>query len=215
VHSRTGQFTGPLYGAPPSGRDVHLREILFYSFRDGKVGEIREHYDQQSLLIDLGVLENTIGRVAVPKPDVMLFTPADDLTTPEEMKAIQLIHRDAEFEQRFDDLIATVHPDACWEDVPTGSLRRGIDGVSRHYAAYFKAFPGWSLQRRSFHDAGKHLLSESFLIVQHDGPWYEVPPSHREVRLPLAVVFYFKEGKVLGEREYYDRLTWRRLLGAD
>ena len=48
----------------------------------------------------------------------------------------------------------------------------------------------------------------------HLGPWRGLPPTGRQVELPLCGIFTFdEEDRLAAERAYYDRATLLRQLG--
>lgn len=51
----TGTFANPLYGVPPTGRQVQTRGSNLLELRDGRVATERVTWDQSELLADLGV----------------------------------------------------------------------------------------------------------------------------------------------------------------
>jgi len=123
-------------------------------------------------------------------------------------------HAAGEHPQHLDESVESVHPDAVFEDMATGEVRRGRDAVRKYYDALFRAFPGWKLTRRFVHQTDEHIISEATIDAVHSGPYYDIPASNRKVRWNICVVFTFKDGLVAGEREYYDRASFLRQLGV-
>jgi steroid delta-isomerase-like uncharacterized protein len=123
-------------------------------------------------------------------------------------------HARGEHPQDLQLTMETVHEEAVFEDVATGTVLRGKDEIRRYYEETFRALPGWTFTRHAVHATDEHIISEVTIHAVHCGPWHGVEATGREVRLRTCVIFSFKDGKVLGERSYYDRLDLLRQLGA-
>ena len=54
--SFTGTHEGPLQGIPPTGRRVKVKDIDLYRLENGKIVELWAHFDQLSMLQQLGVM---------------------------------------------------------------------------------------------------------------------------------------------------------------
>ncbi|MDX1746233.1 MAG: ester cyclase, partial [Halobacteriales archaeon] len=68
------------------------------------------------------------------------------------------------------------------------------------------------IQRR--HVTGEHVILEVVITGTHTGPWRGLPGTGRRVEFPLCAVYTFDgDGKLAGERIYYDRATVLRQLG--
>lgn len=52
----TGTHEGPLQGMPPTGKSVRVKDIDLYRFENGMIVEVRPHFDQLSMLQQLGVM---------------------------------------------------------------------------------------------------------------------------------------------------------------
>jgi steroid delta-isomerase-like uncharacterized protein len=52
----TGTQTGPVLDLPPTGRSVHVTEIVIFQIADGKIIEAWEEYDELGMRRQLGVL---------------------------------------------------------------------------------------------------------------------------------------------------------------
>ena len=140
--------------------------------------------------------------------------PAERKMTREEMWEAYEEHARGEHPQNLEKSVETVHEDAVFEDMATGEIRRGKEEVRRYYGALFRAFPGWKLTRRYVHVTDEHIISEATIDAVHSGPYYDILPSNRKVRWNICVVFTFKDDKVAGEREYYDRASFLRQMGV-
>ncbi|MEM0443184.1 MAG: ester cyclase [Candidatus Caldarchaeum sp.] len=57
----SGTNSGDLMGLPPTNKKISIRTIGVMRFRDGKVVEEWENYDELGMLRQLGVIENSLG----------------------------------------------------------------------------------------------------------------------------------------------------------
>jgi hypothetical protein len=63
--------------------------------------------------------------------------------------------------------------------------------------------------------AGDAVILEVIVSGTHRGNWRGLPPAGRFVEFPLCGIFTFgSEGRIAGERIYYDRATVLRQLGV-
>lgn len=138
-------------------------------------------------------------------------------------------HLAAEQVQDLGRLLATLQVDATWEIIPTGEVWRSPDESRSALARGMTAIPGRTFQQQAVHTTNdSHAFAEVTLSGRLQGPLGNVETRGQSMhirqliafdfrggqfRTPLAVVFLVKDGKVLGEREYSDRLTVRRGLG--
>jgi steroid delta-isomerase-like uncharacterized protein len=134
--------------------------------------------------------------------------------TREEMLEAFNAHARGEHPQDLELTMETVHDEAVYEDIATGRVLRGKDQVREYYRELFQAFPGWGFTRHALHVTDEHIISEVTIRGEHRGSYYGIPPSGRVFSYRVCVVFSFKDGKVLGEREYYDRQSLLRQLGS-
>jgi len=123
-------------------------------------------------------------------------------------------HARGEHPQDLELTMQTVHDAAVFEDIATGTVMRGKHEVRRYYEELFRALPGWTFTRHAVHLTDEHIISEVSIHAVHRGPWHGVPATGRPVNMRTCVIFSFLDGKVLGERSYYDRLDLMRQLGA-
>jgi hypothetical protein len=71
-----------------------------------------------------------------------------------------------------------------------------------------QALPGLKLDVQRRHAAIDAVVLEVIVRGQHLGPWRGLPPTGRQVELPLCGIFTFDgEDRLAGERAYYDRAT--------
>ena len=57
-------------------------------------------------------------------------------------------------------------------------------------------------------------MEESILRGTQRGPLFGLPPTGREIALPMTIVFPIVNGRIMGERLYFDLATLARELGV-
>lgn len=131
-----------------------------------------------------------------------------------ERQAIVRRHLEAENGFRLPETLDTLTADCVFEDVPLGERVVGRDAAAAYYQRWWRAFPdlNWVPQRRAFTDDG--VVSELIVRGTHQGDFFGVPPTGRRIELPVAIFVSFGDGRMSGERLYYDLLTLLRQLGA-
>ena len=109
--------------------------------------------------------------------------------------------------------LATLTEDCLFEDVPTGEVHRGRDGVRAYYREWWTAFGIVPEDIRSY------IVSENFLIVEtrfvgtHRGSYRGRAATGRPLDLPVAIFIGLRDGLMSGERFYYDRATLLAQIG--
>ena len=105
-----------------------------------------------------------------------------------------------------DAVMATFGTDARYDDEPWGDRRVGRDGVRSYYAALLRALPDLAIEVRHRHLASDSVVVEVTIRGTHLGPWRGLPATGRQLEFPLCGVYTFDaEGRLAGERIYYDR----------
>jgi SnoaL-like polyketide cyclase len=113
-------------------------------------------------------------------------------------------HMKAEAAHDMASTLATIHPDALFEDQPVGLVLQGREQTARHYRLWWDAF---EIQT----DGGAlHWVNDDFLIGEahfvgtHVGLFLGVMPTGLAVRFPFTVYVRFRDGLLSGERFFYD-----------
>jgi steroid delta-isomerase-like uncharacterized protein len=112
-------------------------------------------------------------------------------------------------------IMRTFGPTARFDDEPFDAHHVGRENVRTFYAGLLQALPSLTLDVRQTHAAPDAVVAEVIVRGRHLGPWRGLPPTGREIALPLCGIFTFdSEDSLAGERAYYDRATLLRQLGV-
>ena len=124
-------------------------------------------------------------------------------------------HIRAENQHDLEAVMATFGAGARYDDEPWGDRRDGRDGVRSYYAELLGALPDLDIDVRRRHVGSESIILEVEIRGTHLGAWRDLPATGRQVRFPLCGVFTFDaDGRLAGERIYYDRGTVLRQLGV-
>jgi steroid delta-isomerase-like uncharacterized protein len=103
-------------------------------------------------------------------------------------------------------IMTTFGHQAWYDDEPWSEHHDGRDAVRHYYEDLLLALPDLHI------DIARRLAAEDGIALEvrisgtHLGTWRGLPPTGRRVEFPLCGVFTFdEEGKLAGERIYYDR----------
>jgi steroid delta-isomerase-like uncharacterized protein len=124
-------------------------------------------------------------------------------------------HVRAENQHDLDAVMATFGPHACYDDEPWGDHRAGPDGVRSYYSELMRAMPDLAIDVARRHVSADAIVLEVSIRGTHLGAWRGLPATGRRLNFPLCGVYTFDhEGRLAGERIYYDRATVLRQLGV-
>jgi steroid delta-isomerase-like uncharacterized protein len=111
-------------------------------------------------------------------------------------------------------IMGTFGKTARFDDEPFNAHHVGHQDVRALYASLLQALPGLRLDLRWRHVALDADVLEIIVRGVHLGAWRGLPPTGRQVELPLCGIFTFDEAdRLAGESAYYDRATLLRQLG--
>jgi steroid delta-isomerase-like uncharacterized protein len=103
-------------------------------------------------------------------------------------------------------VMATFGAKARYDDEPWEDHRIGRDGVRSYYTELLRALPDLSIEVRHRHVATDSIVLEVTIRGTHLGPWRKLPATGRPLEFPLCAVYTFDaDGRLAGERIYYDR----------
>ena len=103
-------------------------------------------------------------------------------------------------------IMTTFGQQAWYDDEPWGEHHDGRVGVRRYYEDLLVALPDLHIDIVHRLAAEDGVALEVRISGTHLGSWRGLPPTGRRVKFPLCGLFTFDEdGKLAGERIYYDR----------
>jgi steroid delta-isomerase-like uncharacterized protein len=103
-------------------------------------------------------------------------------------------------------IMATFGRRAWYDDEPWGEHHEGRDAVRGYYEDLLASLPDLHIDVTRCLAAEEGVALEVRISGTHLGPWRGLPPTGRPVMFPLCGLYTFdEEGKVAGERIYYDR----------
>ena len=140
----------------------------------------------------------------------------DDNLTPKQLVMVETweAHMAAEFKKKdIDATMATMSPDPFVNHVPVMTGDVGFSAVRRFYNTYFiPHHPSDTGFVRIARTVGEdRIVDELIHKFTHDieMPWIlpGIPPTGKRVEIAVIVVVQFKDGKVAGERIYWDQAS--------
>lgn len=125
----------------------------------------------------------------------------------QDMKRIFDLHREAERVRDYDGILATFVDDCILETVPLNRRAEGKAAVRAAYVGLFTAFPDLVPD-----DEGRAVGNDAVVVWgtlrgTSEGAWFGIPPSGRPFAVPFANVAPFRDGRMAGERIYFDLAT--------
>ncbi len=119
-------------------------------------------------------------------------------------KHIWLEHVLAENRRELEKLIDTLTDDCVYEIVPTGQVIRGKEAVTEFYTNFWKAVPDAKLNLQQHYISENGVVEESILVGTAVGPLFGFEPTGSPLSVSMAIFFPIKDGKIVGERIYFD-----------
>ena len=137
------------------------------------------------------------GRLALP------FDAAEQ----RRIKRLWVRHSIAEDRRDIDGLVTTLGPDCVYEIVGTGLRWEGHDGARAFYTELFGAFPDNVFSLTDIVIGPQGVFEAVVLEATHEGTFAGLAPTHRPVRLELAILFPWNPDAQLfdGEQIFIDR----------
>lgn len=119
----------------------------------------------------------------------------------------------AENRRSIDGLLETLCAEPVYQIMATGETYRGREAVAAFYGDLFEAMPDVMFELTGQFVGEEGVVEESVMVGTHTGPLFDIPATGKPIRLPLTIVFPMKDGKILGERLYFDMDTLYRQIG--
>jgi steroid delta-isomerase-like uncharacterized protein len=94
-----------------------------------------------------------------------------------------------------------------------GTTERGPAGARAQSERYAAAFPDGKIEITRIVTAGDTAVAELVGRGTNDGPWGDVPATHKSVELPFCDVLTIRDGKIVRDRQYGDTATLLQQLG--
>ena len=135
------------------------------------------------------------------------------MSTDERMALVRR-HLEAENAYRMKDTLDTLSPECAFEDMAVGERFEGHSGATEYYERWWHAFPDltWHPQRRHFTEQG--MVAELIARGTHRGSFFGLEPTGRTIELSIVIIVEFADGRMSGERLYYDLASLLRQLGT-
>lgn len=107
---------------------------------------------------------------------------------------------------RFETMAELVHPDYRYHG-PDGGRIAGRDGLQELIAGFRSAFPDLHARITTEVADGRHVAATMLLTGTHKGDFDGMPPTGRQLELPIAIVTSFADQQIIEDREFYDTAT--------
>ena len=130
---------------------------------------------------------------------------------------IAIVERHVRLENEHDleGVLGTFGDGAHYDDEAWAEHFEGASGVRQFYEQLMMALPDLKIDVLRRHVSDDAILLEVMIRGTHLGAWRGLPPTGRHVDFPLCGVYTFdSQGRIAGERIYYDRATVLRQLGV-
>ena len=112
-------------------------------------------------------------------------------------------------------VLQTFGETARYDDEPWNAHYQGREEVRRFYTQLMAALPDLKIEILDRHVAADTVVLEVLIHGTQLGSWRGLPATGKQVRIPLCGVYSFSsDGRLAGERIYYDRATVLRQLGV-
>ena len=106
-----------------------------------------------------------------------------------------------------------LHPDYTYRGAD-GVEHQGVDVGVGVVVSFTTAFPDLNLALRHQYTEGDVTIIEVTATGTHQAELEGIPATGKSVSVDVIDVVTVKDGKVLGEREYYDQLSMMQQLGV-
>lgn len=95
---------------------------------------------------------------------------------------------------------------------------KGREEIRQHFAEHPPIFPDTHVEIERSFGQEELVCAECIWTATHKGPLpgpdgQPIPATNKSVRLPIVVVYRFKEGQILEAREYWDQVAFMTQLG--
>jgi steroid delta-isomerase-like uncharacterized protein len=123
-------------------------------------------------------------------------------------------HLLAKSRRSIDDLLETLGHDPIYKIMATNATFKGRDQVVQFYSRLFNGIPNAAFELVNAFVSEEGVVEEAILRGTQRGLLFGIPPTGREIALPMTIVLPILNGQIMGERLYFDLATLARELGV-
>ena len=119
---------------------------------------------------------------------------------------LQLLARRSEAWRRLDvkALVADYADDAVVESPVAGGPTQGAEQIKQVFQTYFAAFPNLEMEQGEVLVDGSRAAVMATFSGSDSGGFMGMPPTGRQVTIPMVFLYEFKDGKIVRDRRIYD-----------
>ena len=119
---------------------------------------------------------------------------------------LDLLARRAEAWSRLDvnTLVADYADDAVVESPVAGGATHGREQIKQVFQTYFSAFPNIRMEQTEVLVDGSRAAVVATFSGTDSGGFMGMPPTGRNVTIPVVFLYEFKDGKIVHDRRIYD-----------
>jgi steroid delta-isomerase-like uncharacterized protein len=123
-------------------------------------------------------------------------------------------HMLAENRRSIEGLLETLCDDPIYKVMATNETHQGKAAVADFYQSLFVGVPDAFFELINVFVGEEGVVEESILRGTHQGQFFGIEATWREIALPVIIVFPMLNGQIMGERLYFDAATLARQLGV-
>lgn len=101
-----------------------------------------------------------------------------------------------------------------YEVFPLGIVADGREAASAFLTGLYAAFPDFRIEAEHFHHGEDTVVVEGKTHGTHNGFWLHIPPTGKEVVVPVAMIYQFEGSDLVAEKVYFDHATVLKQIGA-
>jgi len=144
----------------------------------------------------------------------VIFAGGEAMSVLHENRRLWQRHVLAENRRSIEGLLETLCADPIYKIMATNATFKGREQVAQFYNGLFEGVPDAMFELINAFVGEEGVVEESILRGTQRGSLFGIPPTGREIALPLTIVFPIVTGQIMGERLYFDLATLARELGV-
>ncbi len=90
----------------------------------------------------------------------------------------------------------------------------GLEAARAYYAQFLQGFSDIQFTVNEIFGQGNKLVKYWTFEGTHSGAFFGIPPTGRRIVLSGSTIAYFSDGKIAGERDFMDNLSFMQQLGV-